>query len=66
MSSSVHVASGLTFTSPNVASQLTIGVSARVGPSERFSDVSHAALPVTARLSGSTLRNWQHCAVPQG
>ena len=66
MSSSVHVASGLILTRPKLSSQLTIGVSARVGASERFSDVIQAALPATARLSGSTLRNWQHCALPQG
>ena len=44
MSSSVHVASGLTLTRPNEASQLTIGASARVGPSERFSDGQPGAL----------------------
>ena len=45
MSRSVHVASGLTFTSPNDGSQPMMGASARVAPSERFSDVSHGALP---------------------
>ena len=44
MSSSVQVARGLTLTSPNPASQLTIGAPARVGPSDRLSDVSQAAL----------------------
>ena len=66
MSSSVHVTSGLTFTSPNEASQLTMGASARVGPSLRFSDVSQARFPARARRNGATLRNWQHCSVPQG
>ena len=66
MSPSVHVANGLIFTSPNEASQLTIGASARVGPSERLSEVSHACFPARARRSGSTLRNWQHCSVPHG
>ena len=66
MSSSVHVASGLTLTSPKAASQLTIGASARVGPSTRFSDVSHAPCPPGRGARGSTLRNWQHCALPQG
>ena len=66
MSSLVHVTSGLTLTSPNAASQLTIGASARVGPSTRLSEVSQARLPCTARRSGATLRNWQHCSLPQG
>ena len=60
MSCSVQFANGLTFTRPKLESQLTMGASARVGPSDRFNDVSQARLPAIACRSGSTLRNWQH------
>ena len=56
MSSSVQVANGLTFTSPNEASQLTIGASARVGPSARLSDV------IQARLPAISAPQWLHLA----
>ena len=49
-----HGASGFTFTIPRPTSQPTIGDDARVGASSRRRPVSHAALPSSARASGST------------
>ena len=43
MSSSVHAAIGLIFTSPNFSSQATSGVSARVGASTRRMPVTQAS-----------------------
>ena len=63
MSSWVHGASGLTFTIPRPMSHPTIGAFARVDASSRRRPVSHAALPSSARASGSTLRISQHASV---
>src|SRR5580704_17312817 len=65
-SSSVQVAIGLTFTMSLVSSHETIGASTRVEASTRFKPVIHAALPLRARASGTTLRNSQHRAEPHG
>src|SRR5436190_9179883 len=57
---SVHVASGLTFTSPNFSSHWTMSVSARVGDWSRRMPLTQAVLPSSARTLGSTLRMAQH------
>ena len=65
-SSFVQVASGLTLTSPNASSQLTIGAAARVGASTLLSEVSQARLPCTAWRSGAHLAELAALLAPAG